>query len=234
MFAHSLPDDQDRSKWEPLTEHLYAVGASAAANAAAFGASSLGQTAGLLHDIGKCSVEFQEYIAGSGSSPDHSTAGAVVASHRYGKIFGRLLAFAIAGHHAGLPDGADSLASRLAGVDRLPDFSGWEQYTGALPDIAALKPTAAFKTSPEDGFAMAFLTRMVFSALVDADFLATEAFYAKAQGEAIVRGAFLSLLELRDRLRCVTSKRAADSPVNAPKYWTMRWAWRRLRPACSL
>jgi len=63
------------------------------------------EAAGLLHDIGKNSDAFQRYIRGKSASPDHSTAGAVEAEKIYGPQAGRLFAFAIAGHHAGLTDG---------------------------------------------------------------------------------------------------------------------------------
>lgn len=217
MFAHSLPDDPDRSRWERLADHLADVGRRAGANAAYFHMEALARIAGLLHDIGKCSKAFQDYIAGEGPSPDHSTAGAKVAFDRYGRALGRMLAFAIAGHHAGLADGADSLTTRLAAADRLPDYAGWERYTGALPAPAEVAAGVRLKISPEGGFELAFLTRMIFSALVDADFIATERFYAKAAGEDKPRGDFRPIVDLRDRLReAMAAKQAAaaDTPVN--------------------
>jgi len=78
------------------------VASKAAHFAHPFGLAAWAQAAGLLHDIGKNSDPFQDYIRGKGPSPDHSTAGASVAEKEYGAQCGRLLAFAIAGHHAGL------------------------------------------------------------------------------------------------------------------------------------
>jgi CRISPR-associated endonuclease/helicase Cas3 len=110
MFAHSL-DGQPVGEWEPLSHHLAAVGRRAANFAAIFGWPETARVAGQLHDIGKCSAAFQAYIAaprdeaaGGRRGSDHSTAGARVATAVYPGPLGRLLAFAIAGHHAGLAD----------------------------------------------------------------------------------------------------------------------------------
>jgi CRISPR-associated endonuclease/helicase Cas3 len=69
-FAHSLPGVSDQLKWEPLDEHLRAVGAKAGEFAAVFGFTKWGEAAGLLHDIGKTSDAFLAYICGRGNSPD--------------------------------------------------------------------------------------------------------------------------------------------------------------------
>lgn len=189
----------------------------AARFAAVFGAERLAEVAGLLHDIGKVSAEYQRYIRGEGPSPDHSTAGAVVARDRYGSTFGKLLAFAVAGHHAGLTDGAghegSTLASRLA--KSLPAFHGWEAQVGPLPTEVELRPTRPLQRSEDMGFGLAFFVRMVFSCLADADFLATEQFYCEAEGIGKPRGGHTSIEVLRDRLRVfMTAKRKSDTPVN--------------------
>jgi CRISPR-associated endonuclease/helicase Cas3 len=187
--------------WEPLAEHLQAVGSKAAEFAAAFGFERWGDAAGLLHDIGKVSDAFQAYIRGVGASPDHSTAGAAEAAARYGKVAGRLLALMVAGHHAGLADGRD-LDQRLK--KRLEPYDGWEAYTGQLPLLAELVPPPGFvKSTQYPGFETAFLTRMIFSCLVDADFLETERFYTGAR-ENVARG----MVSLRDRLRAHMADKA--------------------------
>ncbi|UDL93085.1 CRISPR-associated endonuclease Cas3'' [Lichenihabitans sp. PAMC28606] len=95
--------------WERLSDHLAAVARLASANAAAFGFSSLAYLGGLLHDIGKSSAAFQAslHAAGDASSRlDHSTAGAVQACAHFPGHIGRILAFNVAGQHAGLADTA--------------------------------------------------------------------------------------------------------------------------------
>ncbi|MHB1110509.1 MAG: CRISPR-associated endonuclease Cas3'', partial [Devosia sp.] len=106
-YAHSLPG-RPAADWEPLGHHLRAVGDRAASFAAAFGWAEVMRVAGALHDVGKFSAEFADYIKCSSEGdvaprgPDHSTAGARVAAASYPGPLGRMLAFIIAGHHAGL------------------------------------------------------------------------------------------------------------------------------------
>src|SRR3954470_15497986 len=100
LFAHSGLEDDFRT-WELLRDHLDAVARTAADFAGVFGAEDFGRALGLLHDIGKASPGFQAYIRGKGASVDHSTAGAALAMRKYHPIVGRMLAFAIAGHHTG-------------------------------------------------------------------------------------------------------------------------------------
>ena len=223
IFAHSLPN-RPTGEWERLDHHLQRVGAGAAEFAEVFGWASLAQAAGRLHDIGKTSARFQTYIGvpqedqGGAKGPDHSTAGAREAMRLYGQRtpqLGRMLAYAIAGHHAGLAD-PDSMTRRLDPANVLPDYAGWEAHAGALPQLADLAPTRRMKGSDLAGFSQAFLTRMLFSCLVDADFLETEAFYAEAKGERVERGGHTPLAELRDRLaRHMQSVAEGASPAGA-------------------
>ena len=183
IFAHSLRD-RPIEDWEPLSHHLAAVGDRAAEFAEAFGWTEAARVAGRLHDIGKCSAAFQAYVrrARKGDErirgPDHSTAGARVAATAYGAL-GRMLAFAIAGHHSGLADFGD-LERRLKPEHAIEAYPEWQAHAGAPPPLAALRYTKQFLTSVDKGLENAFLTRMLFSCLVDADFLETERFYAGA------------------------------------------------------
>lgn len=114
-YAHSLPG-RPPATWETLRDHLLAVAAQAAEFATPFGWAEAARCAGLLHDIGKCSAAFQAYIKGghdnAAKGPDHSTAGAREAAGAYAGPLGRMLAFVIAGHHAGLSD-FDGLQRRV-------------------------------------------------------------------------------------------------------------------------
>lgn len=105
--AHSTAR-ADQADWEPLSTHLEEVARLAAEFAASFGGQRAACLAGLLHDLGKFSAEFQAYIRGNGPGVDHSTAGArevlSAAVAPADRIVAALLAHAIAGHHAGLPD----------------------------------------------------------------------------------------------------------------------------------
>ena len=217
FFAHS-GRSEDRSDWQPLATHLRNVGRLASERAAAFGMSRGAEAAGLLHDLGKYTAEFQRRIAGDAVRVDHATHGARLAVESYGKL-GHLLAYAIAGHHAGLANGVGglerrALQERLQGVG-LPALKSAWKHEIALPEQRAL----AFPIQPHSreraGFQLAFLVRMLFSCLVDADFLDTEAFYDGLDGKTSARlGPQPGLNALRERLDAYLSAFSADTEVN--------------------
>ena len=222
-FAHSL-DGREEAEWEPLSHHLSRVGDRAAGFAAPFGASTLALAMGLLHDIGKASEAYQRYIRkgrvpGGPKGPDHSSAGAQQSCHLYGKGLGRLMAFGIAGHHSGLMDGHGLEASDLNGrlTKDLERHDDWRDHVTGLPDPAQLQASLAppRPNAIDPTFSVSFLPRMLFSALVDADFLETEGFYAQARGEAPPpRGGTLTP-DHRDTVRAFLARhRKADTPVN--------------------
>lgn len=220
LYAHSLPDGPS-ANWEGLADHLDAVARLAASFAARFGWAEVARAAGLLHDIGKVSAAFQNYLnqgrdPAAAKGPDHSTAGARAAK-QYGDIMGRLLAYIIAGHHAGLADFPD-LKRRLTPADyTIQPHDGWQALTGPLPAPKELTAgMKSWKRGRHSGFSQSFLTRMLFSCLVDADFLATEAFYKGAAGEAVSRGGHADILTLRDRLNAYLAKidGRGDDPVS--------------------
>ena len=101
LYANTRPDSTPEA-WEPLGEHLAAVAASAATFARPFGADGLAAAAGLLHDVRKASPRFQAYLRGEAASTDHSTAGAQLACRLFGNRLGKLLAYVVARHNAGL------------------------------------------------------------------------------------------------------------------------------------
>ena len=211
IFAHSTPDPT-RVDWEPLARHLRDVGERAGGFAAPFGWQAMAEVAGLVHDIGKVSRIYQEYISTpqqiGRKGPDHSTAGAREAEWLYGPAFGRLIAYTVAGHHAGLSNFSE--LQRRVREKKLEDYSGWETYAGELPASASLAPTPDFNANVHKGFSQAFLTRMLFSCLVDADFLATEEFYTDKKREKPA-----DLVTLQARLAdYLAGKRRDDTELN--------------------
>ena len=178
---------------------------------AAFGWDQLAGISGLLHDIGKLSSEFQAYIRGNANKGgDHSSAGALIARQTYPGFPGACLSAIIAAHHAGLADGPDLDERLKAQAGRIP--AKWQEQIGPLPLIAPLQPPKG----EIGGFSEAFLIRMLFSCLVDADRLATEEFYAKAENTPKERGGHLSIETLRDRLRAyMATMRNEETPLNS-------------------
>jgi CRISPR-associated endonuclease/helicase Cas3 len=190
FYAHTT--DGPESGWEPLEVHLREVSELAATFADAFGAKEWGRLAGLWHDLGKYSQEFQNYLKktrseadghgeDSAAAPgrvDHSSAGAQWAVST-GPL-GPLLAYLIAGHHAGLPDGVE-LRARLQKC-----IPKWEASCPVqLKEGALSAPTLARdEDAPPGAFRLALFLRMVFSSLTDADFLCTEGFMNRDQAAA--------------------------------------------------
>ena len=95
---------EDGTRTQTVYEHLSGTARLAGAFAAPFGAAQEAEYAAWLHDIGKYSAAFQQRLAG-GCATDHSTAGAQEAMK--GCMPHVQAAFAVAGHHTGLPDGGN-------------------------------------------------------------------------------------------------------------------------------
>lgn len=213
-YAHTLPH-RPESEWEPLEAHLRAVAERAGAFAAAFGAQPWGEAAALLHDIGKAGAGVQEYLRASAAGrgprrgPDHSSAGAVLAERHGPNVLGKLLAYVVAGHHSGLPDGVNDLPRRLhkpvpPGVALPPELEA------VLPGLPGLPLRLRRKAA---GFQLMFFTRMLFSCLVDADSLATEAF--TSPDRAAWRCGYPPLADLRQRLAAHMARLAAGAAPTA-------------------
>jgi CRISPR-associated endonuclease/helicase Cas3 len=132
FYAHST-QRTDKTDWQPLHEHLTSVGKIAAEFAATFGGQILAKPSGQLHDLGKYTEPFQLRLEGKFPKVDHATWGARVALNRYGPLFGHLLAYGIAGHHAGMANGKGG-KSRTSLQDRLdgsPHVGAWIETTAA-------------------------------------------------------------------------------------------------------
>lgn len=229
MQASPIAHSSEDGRTHDLLEHLCAVGEQASLAAARFGAGDWARLAGHWHDLGKYSSAFQSYIGrgdartapdrhleAGGGRVDHSTAGAVLAVRKFG-MYGNLLAYAIAGHHAGLadwitdaPNGPSPLSARLTKQQLLDDALAGSP-AGAPP--AALVP-ATMPTEKLHGRDPAFWIRMIFSALVDGDFLDTEAFFDTSRARA--RTGYPPLADLAPLLEARLSAfdSAPDTPVN--------------------
>ena len=75
FYAHS-DTSEDREHWHRLSEHLHGTGLRAAGFLAAVGGADISKVAGLLHDLGKYTREFQARLSGGHRRVNHSTAGA--------------------------------------------------------------------------------------------------------------------------------------------------------------
>ena len=192
-------------------EHQRGVAQRAERFAKEFGLGDCGRLMGLLHDKGKEQVEWQKYIQGvTGynneyvhikNGPNHAYVGALIAQKQYPQI-APLLAQPIAGHHRGLYDYCDYI----------------EETKQEIPkDVTIDKaiPYHFLKLTKMEQYDLHHLVRMLFSCLVDADSLDTEAFMNPEQ--ATLRGSRISMHELLKMLEGYLQElkaNASDSEVN--------------------
>ncbi|MCC7364874.1 MAG: CRISPR-associated endonuclease Cas3'' [Dehalococcoidia bacterium] len=179
-WAHSK---NERGERDPLVTHLRDTAERAREFAAAFGAEDLAGRLGLWHDLGKFHPDWQDYLlraeawdaAGRKTprpkSTDHKAAGVHLAFEAGAALY----AFALEGHHGGMK-GLSWTRDVPHDPVRGPVASGALTLArAAVPDLApdAAIPLPAFmQGAPEETYEL--FVRMLFSALVDADFLDTE------------------------------------------------------------
>ncbi len=225
LIAHvkQLPD----GSWaEPhwLEKHLEGTAEIAAEFARAFGSGTWSHALALAHDAGKSPRKWQEYLCrksgydeeshleGKAGKIDHSSPGAKLAEEVFGKGVGRLMAYCISGHHAGLPDwtgGQKALSFRLSNTT-----------TGEISPELKSMISAVQPGNPPWRFAyntldLSLWLRMLFSCLVDADFLDTECYMDFDKAD--LRGGYLPIGGLLDRFNSYMEQKIGNSeksPVN--------------------
>lgn len=170
-IAHIRDDGTEQT----VMDHLKGTADRAKEYAKPFGGGDLAFQCGLYHDIGKYSDAFQKYIRGEyNGRVDHSTAGTKFMLENRQPI----LAFCIAGHHAGIPDMGtrmDQPQERTIMGRSKRHIEDYSSYRSELPTFDK-KTFSGFSTTGKTPFEIMMFTRMIFSCLVDADFLDTEAF----------------------------------------------------------
>lgn len=227
---------EDKTREQTVLEHLLGTAIRAAEFAETFGAMELGCLCGMLHDVGKYSEGFQKRIKQNGKKVDHSTAGALVAMKECGSPHA---AFCISGHHGGLPDmgskkqvspNDNSFRDKMArqpGRD-IEDFSAFrselEIPRAHLPEFIKYDVEAEM-----------FFIRMLFSCLVDADFLDTEYFMKQGKVERLIGEPLSSLNKKLDtyvekwwsakeglnKKRCQILRALIDGAQSSPGLFTL-------------
>ena len=201
---------------QSVSEHLTSVAEICRQLTAKIGLADAGELLGLLHDFGKYSSKFQQYIQSStgllnqdidddyvDSSTlkgkiDHSTAGAQWIWQKFSgngeqaKLLCQILAVSLASHHGGmidclLPEGKNDFIRRISKPDESTHLQEcWVACDKAIIDRLELLATkvflqqfwarlaAIFGPDPKEelrlkAFRLGFLTRFLFSCLIDAD-----------------------------------------------------------------
>lgn len=207
-------------EWHRLVEHLEGTARRAEEFAGGF-SPGWGRLAGLWHDVGKYRAAFQEMIrkdpeAHVRGKVDHGSVGAVLAVEKRVQP----LALVIAGHHGGLGD-FEGVRARLAAKRGLLD-EAWREGLPEWVGAQAVPPAPGWIGS--DKRKLALWVRMVFSALVDADFLDTERFHEGVERD-LPRAELGVLLERLERHAGEKEAGAPTTQVNAMRA--------RIRRACQ-
>ena len=190
-IAHIADDGREQT----VKDHLEGTAQLCARFARSFGAEAQGNLIGFAHDIGKCSDEFQKRLRG-GQIVDHATAGAYECAKT--DIRATWAACCIAGHHGGLPDFGNpnfDTPDDLTVCGRLKRaMSGGIPYYKVPISLPKCLPPTRYG---EDRLADSFMIRMLYSCLVDADYLDTERFMS---GGTVERGTGEEIAILLDKL----------------------------------
>jgi len=171
-YAHT---PNQAGEWHQLTDHLHRTAELAREFASSFGAGELAYYVGLWHDLGKFNPEFQAYLETCYYRPDeprsrvdHKAAGSQLARDWLGPC-----ALLIQGHHGGL----GALASFDGWLREMAGDAAADALARARAMILDLEPEARLELLPAltaTPLVAEFALRMLFSALVDADYLDTE------------------------------------------------------------
>lgn len=218
-----------------LEDHLQQVAVRAGEFAQSFDAAQWAHLAGLWHDLGKYRPGFQHYLAINenaaiesnaiqtvgGREKTHSAAGALWAiqqlNHPKNLPYGRILAYLIAGHHAGLDDWNGGLCERLQKEDSKKELAEAQAANPPAHLLAHGDFVPDFRSilGGMEGIAFSLWVRMLFSCLIDADRLDTEEHFDSTK--RIQRNGFPSLEAMHtacDAYMADKEKAAESTSVN--------------------
>lgn len=206
----------DINEKQTVKDHCINVGGIASIFASKFGAENTAKVCGLLHDVGKCSIQFQNRLLNNGIKVDHATAGGKELEKLFGKSFQRLLGYPIIGHHSGLSDFGSEERGLIQRFNKeIPKYDAEEILNLINTKDVDLKKEIPKNYENSLGFVFAFYIRMIYSALVDADYLDTEDFCNVSL--EIQRGNYKNFNELEtifEKYMEKVNKNARITPIN--------------------
>jgi CRISPR-associated endonuclease/helicase Cas3 len=209
--AHT-PSKQN-PRFHSLKKHIFSVSEMARSFAEPLHAGEIAYFLGLLHDLGKFREEFQRYLhecyqaaknnttpPQPGSAP-HKQAGALAAELMIATEWGNLLALPLYGHHGGMKSLAETprVVREKTSRDEVEALLALAQMVDSrlypsIPDLTLLESLAK---EPET---LEMTIRLIYSCLVDADSLDTEAHNDPDAAQRRAQASPPSLLQLRDLL----------------------------------
>lgn len=201
LYAHSKRDPVTKKllpkeEWHPLPVHLEKTAEKAAENAGYFNCAQLGRILGYAHDYGKADPVFLKRLEGSPQPVDHKTAGTLMVAQHYPHLYGIMLAYAVYGHHGGLPNHISKDSSTgLNEILKNRKFSIINNFPPTYPSLTIEDILKCAKSS-NPGISFSLLIRMLYSSLVDADYLDTEKYFNPKKAE--LRGKFPTIEEMSD------------------------------------
>lgn len=218
MIAHINETDV-----QSLATHLSNVSSISSKFAGQFNNADWAYYAGLFHDLGKSDADWQKYLNGEkATSVNHSEAGAQYVYSRMNPKdpFSKVIPYLIAGHHAGLPDwivgSGNSLKFILEKTDKdyleklLLNSDIKELQNVEFPKSTPFGKNDLSKDNPKELLEHFHLwIRMLYSCLVDADFLDTEQFMTPDKSE--IRGNYANLLDLKQKFDIFMTEKSAKS-----------------------
>jgi len=236
-IAHVRQDEN--GNWAPphlLKEHLENTADLASRFASKFNSEQWGRLAGLSHDAGKGRDTWQNYLRrrsgyfdeaahleGQPGKMPHAIYGAKLVEDIHGKQTGRVISYCVAGHHAGLQDWSGSEGAGRASLEyQLSHVEGVEDIYSFIWDaVRAVRPQA-LPWSFRNGLDISLWIRMLYSCLVDADFLDTETYMDRER--ASLRHGYCSMPELLERLnryydQLTKAAKAKDLSINRIRQW---------------
>jgi CRISPR-associated endonuclease/helicase Cas3 len=235
-FIAHVKKNKDESWAEPhlLENHLNDTAKKTGEFTSLFGNKDWGEIVGYWHDLGKFHPAWQKYLSKEtgynvdahienvGKRPNHSGAGAILAIEKMEKNFlsaNKIPAYVIAGHHAGLPDWVADLENRIQ--DEKEVLTVVQNVTEAKQFIDTPLPNSTPRLYQKNDSVNPgnnvnehwhLWIRMLFSSLVDADFLDTERYMNPEQFEG--RGNYLSISELKKRFNLYMDEKKSNSEIN--------------------
>ncbi len=192
-YAHST-EITSKKDWQTLKDHSMQVALLVEQFTTLYCEPGCAYNLGLCHDLGKYQATFQEKLEGKNLSVYHAVVGAHhwAESWKINPLYMEGLIYCILGHHSGLPDIGTSQDDGLTLWGRLTEeMKEIEEYSHfseelTLKNMSQFPIKALTKQSTDMELLLkeyGFWVRMMFSALVDADFLDTEYFYLNSLRE---------------------------------------------------